>query len=197
MKVGVFLARMQPVHNGHMFLVEKACLENDKVIIILGSSNKMDMIRNPFSIELRRDLLVSAITDTIGKEHADKIEVYSLPDWSHEKDYDSQKEWGSYLYYNIVSRANTKKFSIYYSDEPSTMLDWFDNNFKERINFRFFERSHLFNGLSATKIRESFENDNIEYIKKYCPQVVINNFEELKNIWFDVKKNPKEDFSMD
>lgn len=32
-KYGVFLARMQPVHNAHLFLVEKAVEENEKVLI--------------------------------------------------------------------------------------------------------------------------------------------------------------------
>ncbi len=33
-KTGVFLARMQPVHNAHLWLGEKACKENDQVIVI-------------------------------------------------------------------------------------------------------------------------------------------------------------------
>ena len=28
-KVGVFLARMQPLHNAHLYLVKKACEENE------------------------------------------------------------------------------------------------------------------------------------------------------------------------
>ena len=54
---GVFLARMQPVHNAHLFLVEKALEENDKVFIMLGSENKLDMLRNPFDISLRERML--------------------------------------------------------------------------------------------------------------------------------------------
>ena len=40
-KVGVFLARMQPVHNAHLYLVNKALEESDKVLIVLGSENKV------------------------------------------------------------------------------------------------------------------------------------------------------------
>ena len=43
-KYGVFLGRMQPVHNAHLFLVEKALEECDKVLIVLGSENKVDML---------------------------------------------------------------------------------------------------------------------------------------------------------
>ena len=34
MKYGVILARFQPIHNGHLALIRKACLENDKVLVV-------------------------------------------------------------------------------------------------------------------------------------------------------------------
>lgn len=196
MSTGVFLARMQPLHNAHLYVVEKVCKENDKVVVMLGSANKKDMLRNPFSIELRTKLLKKSITDSLGKEYADKIEVYEIPDWSIEDDYENQKEWGSYLYYNIASRAKVKNFKMYYSDNPEIMLNWFNENLKNRIDFKFLERSNIYEGLSATKIRHAFANNNIEYVKKYCPQIIVDRFDELKNIWTKVLKNSKEDFSM-
>ena len=54
MKVGVFLARMQPLHNAHLWLIDKALEENDKVLVVLGSENKVDMLRNPYNINLRK-----------------------------------------------------------------------------------------------------------------------------------------------
>ena len=35
MKYGVILARFQPIHNGHLALIRKACLENDKVLLLV------------------------------------------------------------------------------------------------------------------------------------------------------------------
>ena len=62
-KVGVFLARMQPVHNAHLYLVRKALDENDKVLIVLGSENKVDMLRNPYDISLREEMLRECLAD--------------------------------------------------------------------------------------------------------------------------------------
>ena len=56
-KVGVFLARMQPVHNAHLYMVNKALEESDRVLIVLGSENKVDMLRNPYDITLREKML--------------------------------------------------------------------------------------------------------------------------------------------
>ena len=197
MKTSCFLARMQPIHNAHLYIVKKMCLENDEVNIFLGSANKADMIRNPFNLNLREKLLKSAIEQELGIEFSNKIKVFELPDWTQEGDVINAKEWGLYLYYNIVSRINSKKFSIYYNDDPEIMLNWFEDSIKERINFVFSERSKIFEGLSATKIREAFSNNDIKYIKKYCPKSVVDNFVELKNIWDKVINNPKSDFSME
>lgn len=193
-KVGVFLARMQPVHNAHLFLVHKALEENDKVLIVLGSENKVDMLRNPYDISLREEMLRECLTDEDNK----KLEIVTLPDWSMESDKENDKTWGRYFYYNVVSRIFQKKFSIYYSDDPKILDDWFnDTEVREFITYRNFERSKLFEGLSSTKIRNAFINDDIDYIKEYCPESVQKRFDYLKKYYENVTLNPKDDFSME
>lgn len=193
-KVGVFLARMQPVHNAHLFLVHKALEENDKVLIVLGSENKVDMLRNPYDISLREEMLRECLTDEDNK----KLEIVTLPDWSMESDKENDKTWGRYFYYNVVSRIFQKRFSIYYSDDPKILDDWFnDTEVREFITYRNFERSKLFEGLSSTKIRNAFINDDIDYIKEYCPESVQKRFDYLKKYYENVTLNPKDDFSME
>lgn len=193
-KVGVFLARMQPVHNAHLFLVHKALEENDKVLIVLGSENKVDMLRNPYDISLREEMLRECLTDEDNK----KLEIVTLPDWSMESDKENDKTWGRYFYYNVVSRIFQKRFSIYYSDDPKILDDWFnDTEVREFITYRNFERSELFEGLSSTKIRNAFINDDIDYIKEYCPESVQKRFDYLKKYYENVTLNPKDDFSME
>jgi len=187
MKTGVFLARMQPVHNAHLHLIKQTCIENDEVIIMIGSANKEYETRNPFPIELRVGMLNGALLNNFDFDHVNKIKIYALPDYTHEKDYENDKEWGLYLYYNIISKTKNNMFSLYYSDEPSIMLNWFENKIKEKINFRFFERNELFEGLSATKIREAIVNNDRLYIEKYCPKSVINNLELLQGILNNIR----------
>jgi cytidyltransferase-like protein len=187
---GVFLARMQPVHNAHLWMVEKALSENDRVAIILGSANKRDMIRNPFNIGLRTTMLEEALSEP------ERVCVYEIPDWTQEGDVFSAKEWGSYFYYNVVSRIKSKKFRIYYSDNPIIMLQWFEDKLKDRIDFRFFERHELFDGLSATKIRHAFESGDVDYVAQFCPNSVVSRFDYLRDLWMKVIQDPQMDFSM-
>lgn len=193
-KYGVFLARMQPVHNAHLFLVQKALEECDKVLIVLGSENKVDMLRNPYDISLREQIL----RECLNEEQNQKITIVTLPDWSMESDTESAEIWGRYFYYNVVSRIGQKRFFIYYSDDPAILDSWFKNTeVYPYITYRNFERSHLFEGLSATKIRQAFMENNISYINKYCPKSVVDRFAYLAAYYKDVSENPKNDFSME
>lgn len=193
-KVGVFLARMQPVHNAHLYMVTKACEECDKVIVILGSENKKDTLRNPFTIEKRKEMLLVSLPE----QYRSKISVYEIPDWSMESKVEDYKIWGRYFYYNVVSRINQKTFYLYYSDGKEMLDNWFeDTEVRQYITYKLFERNKLYEGLSATKIRDAFKNNDKEYIKLYCPKVVLNQFDYLRNYYLGVLNDPVEDYEME
>lgn len=194
MKTGVFLARMQPLHNAHMFMVNEALKDCDRVFVVLGSANKKDMIRNPFSLELREKLLREALSNVDDK----LVTIFELPDWSTENDQLQADVWGEYLYYNLVSRAKQKKFTFYYGDSPDIMLSWFKrDHIIHNVSFKFYDRQTSLEGLSATKIREALLNNNIAYLEKYCPPSVVKSAGLLRGIWEDVLATPVDDFSME
>lgn len=195
------------MHNAHLYIINKALEECDKVLIVLGSENKKNTLRNPYDIELREDILIECFSEKLfeGLENRDdeeiekfeKIETMTLSDWSMESDHQEVKMWGRYFYYNIVSRINQKHFSIYYSDDVSILDSWFkDTEVYDYITYRLFERNNLFDGLSATKIREAFINGDKGYIEKYCPKPVVDRFDYLAKFYKEVKDNPIEDWSM-
>lgn len=184
-KIGVFLSRMQPLHIGHLGMIDKALSENDKVIILIGSSNKRGTIRNPIGIEIRREILEEALKDKYGKQN--KIKIKELPDWSEETDIASNLEWGRYLYYNIVEISGERNFSMYFSDKPEIIENWFqDEIIRPRIEIKTFERNNMFEAVSSTKIRNAFLNNDKEYIEKSVPNAVIKRFDEIKQILDEV-----------
>lgn len=185
-KVGVFLSRMQPLHIGHIGMIKKTLSENDKVLILIGSANKKGMIRNPIDISLRREILDDVLNEEFSKEERSKITVKELPDWTDEEDTPSNLEWGRYLYYNVVSTTGCKNFSMYFSDEPAIIEDWFqDKTIRNRIELKLFERNKMFEAVSSTKIRSAFIDNNKEYIKKSVPNAVFRRYDEI----YDKLKN--------
>ncbi len=197
MKIGVFLSRMQPLHIGHLGIIETILEENDRLIILIGSKNKCGTIRNPLDISIRREILEETLSEKYGQDYQKRITIIELPDWSMETDTSSNQEWGRYLYYNIVSRAEQKNFSIYFSDSPEIIKGWFDDELIERINFRLFERKNMFQGVSSTQVREAFLNNDREYIEKSCPNAVLKRYQELERIIKEVQKNPKKDYEIE
>ncbi len=195
-KIGVFLSRMQPLHIGHLGIIEKILEENEEVIILIGSKNKKGTLRNPLDIHLRRQILEEALEEKFKKD-MNRIIIKELPDWSMETDISSNLEWGRYLYYNIVSLAGQKTFSMYFSDEKEIIEAWFEEILRKRINLRLFERQAMFEAVSSTKIREAFLNDNKEYIKKSTPNAVVKRYDEIKAILEKVQNSPKDDYRME
>lgn len=181
-KVGVFLSRMQPLHLGHLGMIDKALSENDKVIIIIGSSNKSKTIRNPINIELRRKILEEVLENRYSKERKDII-VQDLPDWTSEDDTEENLEWGRYLYYNIVAGGLEKEFTMYFSDEPEIIENWFeDKEIRKRINIKTYKREEMFEAISSTKIRNAILNNDKTYIERSVPKEVYKKFDEIKDI---------------
>lgn len=182
-KLGIFLSRMQPLHIGHLGMIDKALSENDKVLILIGSANKRQEKRNPIEIEIRKEILEETLKEKYDDKTLSRIKVKELPDWSTEDDIASNLEWGRYLYYNIVSSYGIKEFSMYFSDESDIIENWFqDKDIRRRIDLKLFERTNMFENVSSTKIRQAFIDGNTEYIEKNVPRAVLKRYELIRRI---------------
>ena len=196
-KNGVFLARMQPLHKAHLHIIKVALDECEKVDIVLGSANKYDMIRNPFSLEKRKTWLLQALKDEYNFDDIERINIHEIADWSYENDTNETEEWGKYFYYNTVNFIRVRTFSIYYSDNAEIIKKWFvDETINPRITLRLLDRSSVFEGLSATKIRQAIVDNNKEYLEMYLPRCVIDDLDEIRTYYLSVLNCPKEDFAM-
>ena len=197
-KAGVFLARMQPLHIAHLFLIEQAMNECEEVWIVLGSANKQDMLRNPFTLELRLRFLLETLSEKgYPKEDLDRIHVFELADWSYENDPNDPVTWGRYFYYNVVARTLQKTFAIYYSDDSEIIRRWFDSEVKDYVTLRLFDRSSMYEGLSATRVREAILSRDTAYLKQFCPSVVLENLDYIRDYYIKVNASPRPDFSME
>ena len=177
--IGVFVARMQPLHKSHEFLIRQSLKENAKTFVFIGSADKSRNKRNPFTAEEREGLIRKVFFEEL---MSGKLYIERLNDLTNEDDKENDKVWGKYLYDNITKVIQQNTFSIYYSDNPSIMLNWFTDDLKEKINFRFFDRKKLFSELSATKIREALLTNNEEYLVNNLPYEVYSLKENLANI---------------
>ena len=79
---GLLIGRFQPFHLGHLDAVLFGLARAENLFICIGSSNKSNERKNPFSAEERREMILTSIEPSI----TDRIKIFDVPDvGDHEK----------------------------------------------------------------------------------------------------------------
>ena len=79
---GLLIGRFQPFHLGHLDAVLFGLARTDNLFIGIGSSNKYNEKKNPFSAAERREMILSSIEPSI----VNHIKIFNIPDVdNHEK----------------------------------------------------------------------------------------------------------------
>ena len=79
---GLLIGRFQPFHLGHLDAVLFGLSRTENLFIGIGSSNKSNERKNPFSAEERREMIVSSIEPSM----AARLKIFDIPDvGDHEK----------------------------------------------------------------------------------------------------------------
>ena len=82
---GFLIGRFQPFHLGHLEAVNFALSKVDELFIGIGSSNKSNQERNPFTADERKEM----ITASLDRKILERVSIYYIPDlgdhskWTH------------------------------------------------------------------------------------------------------------------
>lgn len=181
------LARFQPVHDGHLSLIKKACTENDKILLLVGSADKLNS-RNPIPLDIRISMLTESLTEN---GLIDKCIIRPLNDLTSESD--NSLEWGFYLYSKIVDEIKDSAFTMYYSDGFEIITTWFPGFIlRNYVSLVLLARGKVEKGISATDIRRlilEYEKDTetLEDLKSKVPKSVFER-RELINAFIKINK---------
>lgn len=193
MKTGVILARLQPIHNGHLELIKKAMQENDETYVFIGSADKFNK-RNPIPISTRMELTKEGVVEMLKKEYKDffttaqsneeilayaKIHIVPLDDLDDESN--NSHEWGFYLYSKVVTETLNPNFTIYYSDGFEIITTWFPGFIlRNNVSLSLLARNSVKNGISATSVRQMIMDGDDENLKQSVPTCVYEKREHIK-----------------
>ena len=166
MQVGILVGRFQPVHRGHVQAIEFALENSNKLFVVVGSAEKSNQKRNPFTFEERKKMIELAINE---KELQDNISIIPI------NDANNHTEWISSIK-NTIGEYNL----IFTNDELTEKL--FKKDETRVINVPLLDR----NILSATEVRKRLELDK-EWKSLVIPEIVnylteINAVERMKSI---------------
>jgi len=79
---GLLIGRFQPFHLGHLDAVLFGLSRIENLFVCIGSSNKSNERKNPFSAEERTEMIISSIESSM----IDRLKIFDIPDVdNHEK----------------------------------------------------------------------------------------------------------------
>lgn len=187
--VGCILFRGQPFHNGHMNMVKKAyedCTKsNSQLYIFVGSADKSGTKRNPLPIDFRLMLIEGSLHEAFAASDLQNIHIVPINDLTDETD--NSHNWGRYLFMKMMKHTKDPDMTIYYSDDPRIILNWFDSDDRWCLRFKFLDRYH---SISASLVRSMIDEDDV-ILESLVPPFVFMHKEEIRNYMKDAikKKN--------
>lgn len=164
---GILIGRMQPVHNGHMQVIDKILDEVDEIIICIGSAQISHELKDPFTAGER----VVMISQALAEMDVDPSRYYIIP----MQDINFNAVWVSHV------KMLTPPFSIVYSGNSLVKQLFSEEGFDVRQP-PLYDRLHL----SGTEVRRRMleDDDWQELVPKATVDVLneIKGIERLKNL---------------
>ncbi|MBQ7202510.1 MAG: adenylyltransferase/cytidyltransferase family protein [Eubacterium sp.] len=171
-RLGLLVGRFQTLHKGHEDMIDTACVLCDRVVIMVGSAQEENTNKNPFSYEMRKEILHTAF--------GDKIEVYPMVDIG----VGNVAKWGEYVIKCVVDSCGEMP-DLLVSGKEERRIDWFDGvNIK--ISELYIPKTI---DISATQMREFFINDDFESFKEYTNANLWDMYDKMRKIVLSSKDN--------
>jgi cytidyltransferase-like protein len=193
--IGLTIGRYQPFHKGHAAIIRKLAAKYSKVIVIIAGNTKDK--KNPFSYELRKELMEKSLPDVLPK-----LEIYKATFEGKNSGYlpgiisDIIKNQSSSIEVdtaiNIVVGAD--RF-----DSIKQQMEHSKTAGEKGINITFnpaavvvkkmpeIKNDDEDERISGTKIREALLNDNRESVKSMLDSHLISNKTEFENLYKKMK----------
>lgn len=163
----ILIGRMQPVHNGHMQVINKILEEVDELIIGIGSAQLSHEVKDPFTAGER----IVMISQALAEMDVDPSRYYIIP----MQDINFNAIWVSHV------KMLTPPFSIIYTGNPLVKQLFSEEGIEVRQP-PLFDRLHL----SGTEVRRRIleDDDWRELVPKATADVLaeINGVERMKNL---------------
>ena len=173
--LGILVGRFQTFHKGHQDMVDRAIELCDRVGVLIGSSQESGTNKNPFSYEMREQLL--------RKIYGDRICIYPLPDIG----VGNTSKWGNYVIDNVVKHFGVKP-DLLISGKEERRIDWLDSENGRSIAELYIPKTV---DISASRMREMLVNDQFDDWKEYCDESLWDAFSEMRKIVLAAYENTK------
>ena len=169
-----FIGRFQPEHNGHIEVITKAATLTNKLIVLVGSANQPRTIKNPFTFDERKEMILDSTAALIKSG----LEVVVLPLRDFKAD---DNVWATNVQ-KLVEAEMIKQWS----DKPKRGALIGHTKDESSFYLKMFPQWDLIDHyenevVNATDIRTLYFESNLLYIKNVVPANVYAFLEKFKN----------------
>lgn len=162
-KLGIYIGRLQPLHNAHLVAIRYGLSKSDRLAIVLGSACQAKTIKNPWTTQERERMVRLCLTS---EENA-KVSIVAAKDYFYNDNF-----WLSALQ-SSLSEIGPDKLN---PDDCDVTLFGHD---KDRSTFYLhlfpmwkFEDTGNLGDINATMVREMFFTDNASDLVKAVPSQI-------------------------
>lgn len=165
----VFIGRFQPFHKGHLEACLQALQLADKLIILVGSATAASNIRNPFSYEERKEMILANLLN-----YSSKIIILPIRDY-----YYSDPAWLAQVQKSVITASNNSNSIAlvgFKKDETSYYLDLFPQWKSIDVD--------CVNNINATSVRRDYYNTQMLASLRFeniLPHQTITFLQKFKN----------------
>jgi nicotinamide-nucleotide adenylyltransferase len=163
----LIVGRFQTFHKGHEIMIGRALMCAENVHIFIGSSQLQGTLRNPFSYEMRRNVIKAV--------YGDAVTIYPLEDLTHEDDI--SYEWGKYVLDKVITGIGDRPDLMVYGNDENR-IGWFDKTDIIGIDTLVINREKT--DISATRVRNEMKNDNKEIWKSLVNISIWDKYSEIR-----------------
>ena len=177
---GVLVGRFQHIHIGHEKLINIGLSLCDKLLVFVGSADKIGTIRNPYEVEYRIELISRLYKKEIDEG---RLIIKPINDLTNENDLTPC--WGKYVIEEAKKELGQNVNCIIYGKDKN-IFKCFPKDIVEDLTEIYVDRNTL--NISATKIREFLINDDKENWKKYVNEILYDEYDVLRNKLLNIKE---------
>mgnify|MGYP006266988187 CR=1 FL=1 len=152
--MAVFIARMQPLHQGHLAVIETALDQAQHVVILVGSSSSPRTMRNPFTFEERKRMVEDALGLAHDRALALRVHVAPLNDYVY-----NDSMWLQQVQTTVERLA----WQIGYTNTPTVALVGHSKDHTSYYLKMFPQWDNVevanYQGLNSTQMRAAYFSD--------------------------------------
>lgn len=179
-KNGLVIGRFQGLTNAHVGLINLALGHCENVMLFIGSASVSGTNRNPFTFQLRKEMILRTFSDEIMNDK--NLVIAPIDDYSNESDH--CHDWGRHIISTYLRLTDETPDFVIYGKEPVHAL-WYPPKIDNRMATLAVPRS-MFGDVSATDLRWYITNDDLYNFKQIAPEATHDMFDIQRALLLDI-----------